>query len=169
MINPTRERIPMPEQPKNLRCTNFDEVALGYAPLEAVGEAMRCLDCREQPCVAGCPIHQNIPGFLARVAVGDFDGAYDLVSQHSSLPGICGRVCPQEQQCEKNCSHALKGEAVAIGRGGALRLRLARRPHPHPGPRGGAQGQEGGGDRLRPGGHRLRRGPGRPGVRRDHL
>lgn len=116
MINPTRERIPMPEQPKNLRCTNFDEVALGYAPLEAVGEAMRCLDCREQPCVAGCPIHQNIPGFLARVAVGDFDGAYDLVSQHSSLPGICGRVCPQEQQCEKNCSHALKGEAVGIGR-----------------------------------------------------
>lgn len=116
MINLVHERTPMPEQSKDLRCKNFDEVALGYTPLEAVGEAMRCLNCREKPCVAGCPIHQQIPEFLARVAEGDFDGAYDVITQRSSLPAVCGRVCPQEQQCEKNCAHVRKGEAVAIGR-----------------------------------------------------
>ena len=116
MINLVHERTPMPEQSKGLRCKNFDEVALGYTPLEAVGEAMRCLNCREKPCVAGCPIHQQIPEFLARVAEGDFDGAYDVITQRSSLPAVCGRVCPQEQQCEKNCAHVRKGEAVAIGR-----------------------------------------------------
>ena len=157
MINLVHERTPMPEQSKDLRCKNFDEVALGYTPLEAVGEAMRCLNCREKPCVAGCPIHQQIPEFLARVAEGDFDGAYDVITQRSSLPAVCGRVCPQEQQCEKNCAHVRKGEAVAIGR-------LARCPHPHLRPGGGEEGEEGGGDWLRPGGHRLRRGPGRPGV-----
>ena len=109
MINLVHERTPMPEQSKDLRCKNFDEVALGYTPLEAVGEAMRCLNCREKPCVAGCPIHQQIPEFLARVAEGDFDGAYDVITQRSSLPAVCGRVCPQEQQCEKNCAHVRKG------------------------------------------------------------
>ena len=116
MINLVHERTPMPEQSKDLRCKNFDEVALGYTPLEAVGEAMRCLNCREKPCVAGCPIHQQIPEFLARVAEGDVDGAYDVITQRSSLPAVCGRVCPQEQQCEKNCAHVRKGDAVAIGR-----------------------------------------------------
>lgn len=116
MINNVRERNPMPEQPREVRCTNFNEVALGYTEADAIREAMRCLNCRKKPCVQGCPIHQQIPEFIARVAEGDFEGAYDIITVRSTMPGICGRVCPQEQQCEKNCAHALKGEAVGIGR-----------------------------------------------------
>lgn len=116
MINNVRERNAMPEQPREVRCTNFNEVALGYTEADAVREAMRCLNCRKKPCVAGCPINQQIPEFIARVAEGDFAGAYDIITVKSTMPSICGRVCPQEQQCEKNCAHALKGEAVGIGR-----------------------------------------------------
>ena len=116
MINNVRERNPMPEQAREVRCTNFNEVALGYTEADAIREAMRCLNCRKKPCVAGCPIHQQIPEFIARVAEGDFEGAYDIITVRSTMPSICGRVCPQEQQCEKNCAHAVKGEAVGIGR-----------------------------------------------------
>ncbi|MBQ2297588.1 MAG: FAD-dependent oxidoreductase [Ruminiclostridium sp.] len=116
MINNVRERNPMPEQPIEVRCDNFNEVALGYTEADAIREAMRCLNCRKKPCVAGCPINQQIPEFIAKVAVGDFAAAYDIITVKSCMPSICGRVCPQEQQCEKNCAHALKGEAVGIGR-----------------------------------------------------
>ena len=109
MINNVRERNPMPEQAREVRCTNFNEVALGYTEADAIREAMRCLNCRKKPCVAGCPIHQQIPEFIARVAEGDFEGAYDIITVRSTMPSICGRVCPQEQQCEKNCAHAVKG------------------------------------------------------------
>ena len=103
MINNVRERNPMPEQPREVRCSNFDEVALGYTEADAIREAMRCLNCRKQPCAAGCPIHQRIPEFIAKVAEGDFEAAYDIITVRSTMPSICGRVCPQEQQCEKNC------------------------------------------------------------------
>lgn len=116
MINNVRERNPMPEQDRAVRCTNFDEVALGYTEADAVREAMRCLKCRKKPCTTGCPIGQQIPEFIARIAEGDFEGAYEITAVKSSMPSICGRVCPQEQQCEKNCAHAVKGEAVGIGR-----------------------------------------------------
>ncbi len=116
MINNVRERNPMPEQPIEVRCDNFNEVALGYTEADAIREAMRCLKCRKKPCVAGCPINQQIPEFIAKVAEGDFAAAYDIITVKSCMPSICGRVCPQEQQCEKNCAHALKGEAVGIGR-----------------------------------------------------
>lgn len=116
MINNVRERNAMPEQDINVRLTNFDEVALGYTEADAIREAMRCLKCRKKPCTTGCPIGQQIPEFIAKVAEGDFEAAYEIITVKSSLPSICGRVCPQEQQCEKNCAHALKGEAVGIGR-----------------------------------------------------
>ena len=116
MINNVRERNAMPEQDINVRLTNFDEVALGYTEADAIREAMRCLKCRKKPCTMGCPIGQQIPEFIAKVAEGDFEAAYQITAVKSSMPSICGRVCPQEQQCEKNCAHALKGEAVGIGR-----------------------------------------------------
>ena len=116
MINNVRERNAMPEQDINVRLTNFDEVALGYTEADAIREAMRCLNCRKKPCTTGCPIGQQIPEFIAKVAEGDFEAAYDIITVKSSLPSVCGRVCPQEQQCEKNCAHAMKGEAVGIGR-----------------------------------------------------
>ncbi len=116
MINNVRERNAMPEQDIHVRLTNFDEVALGYTEADAIREAMRCLKCRKKPCSEGCPIGQQIPEFIAKVAEGDFEAAYDIITVKSSLPSVCGRVCPQEQQCEKNCAHAKKGEAVGIGR-----------------------------------------------------
>lgn len=116
MINNVRVRNPMPEQPRDVRCTNFNEVALGYTEADAIREAMRCLKCRKKPCTTGCPIGQQIPEFIARVAEGDFEGAYEIITVKSCLPSVCGRVCPQEQQCEKNCAHAMKGEPVGIGR-----------------------------------------------------
>ncbi|MCF0123026.1 MAG: FAD-dependent oxidoreductase [Ruminiclostridium sp.] len=116
MINNVRERNAMPQQDINVRLTNFEEVALGYTEADAIREAMRCLKCRKKPCTVGCPIHQQIPEFIAKVAEGDFEAAYQITTERSSMPSICGRVCPQEQQCEKNCAHAMKGEAVGIGR-----------------------------------------------------
>ena len=116
MINNVRERNAMPEQDINVRLTNFDEVALGYTEADAIREAMRCLKCRKKPCSVGCPIGQQIPEFIAKVAEGDFEAAYEIITVKSSLPSVCGRVGPQEQQCEKNCAHAKKGEAVGIGR-----------------------------------------------------
>lgn len=116
MINNVRERTPMPQQDIKRRCTNFDEVDLGYTEMDAIREAMRCLKCRKKPCTTGCPIGQRIPAFIERVSEGDFEGAYEVIMGQSSLPAVCGRVCPQEEQCEKNCAQAVRGEAVGIGR-----------------------------------------------------
>lgn len=106
----------MPQQPAGERARNFEEVALGYTQELAVIEAARCLHCKNRPCVAGCPVNVQIPDFIALIASGDFDGAYDVITRTNSLPAICGRVCPQENQCESRCVRGLKGEPVAIGR-----------------------------------------------------
>lgn len=106
----------MPVQDPNVRNKNFSEVALGYSEEQAIDEAKRCLNCKHKPCVSGCPVQIDIPSFIARVAEGDFEGAYEIIHKSSSLPAVCGRVCPQETQCESKCVRGLKGESVAIGR-----------------------------------------------------
>ncbi len=116
MINLVREKNPMPEQAPDVRNKNFLEVARGYTEDMAVREAMRCLKCRKRPCMSGCPVMVKIPDFIAKVAEGEFEEAYKIISETSSLPAICGRVCPQETQCEGKCVHGRKGEPVAIGR-----------------------------------------------------
>ena len=116
MINLVREKNPMPEQAPDVRNKNFLEVAQGYTEDMAVREAMRCLKCRKRPCMSGCPVMVKIPDFIAKVAEGEFEEAYKIISETSSLPAICGRVCPQETQCEGKCVHGKKGEPVAIGR-----------------------------------------------------
>ena len=109
-------RVPVREQDPKVRAANFDEVCLGYNEAEAVGEAARCLHCKKPQCVAGCPVNINIPEFIQAVKEKDFGNAYDVISQSSSLPAICGRVCPQERQCEGKCIRGIKGDAVAIGK-----------------------------------------------------
>ena len=116
MANMSLVKNPMPEQDPNVRNKNFSEVALGYTAEQAVDEAKRCLNCKKRPCVGGCPVNVKIPDFIAKVAEGDFEGAYQVINQDSSLPAVCGRVCPQESQCEKYCVRGIKGEPVAIGR-----------------------------------------------------
>ena len=114
--NMRMDKNPMPEQPAEVRNKNFLEVALGYTAEQAMDEARRCLNCKHRPCVSGCPVGVDIPGFIAKVADGDFAGAYEVLSRDTSLPAVCGRVCPQETQCEEKCVRALKGESVGIGR-----------------------------------------------------
>ena len=109
-------RNAMPVQDPQVRAHNFKEVALGYTAEQAVSEAKRCLQCKNPLCISGCPVQIDIPAFVAKVAKGDFEGAYDVIAKSSSLPAVCGRVCPQEHQCEGKCVRGLKGEAVAIGR-----------------------------------------------------
>ncbi|MEG1849541.1 MAG: FAD-dependent oxidoreductase, partial [Oscillospiraceae bacterium] len=116
MPNTELKRCPMPEQAPEVRNRNFEEVALGYTAEMAVGEAKRCLGCKNRPCVSGCPVNVRIPEFIARVAAGDFAGAYAEIAQTNALPAVCGRVCPQESQCEGHCVRGKKGEPVAIGR-----------------------------------------------------
>jgi len=106
----------MPSQAPDVRNKNFLEVALGYTEEQALDEAQRCLHCKNKPCVAGCPVGIHIPDFIAKVAEGDFEGAYQIITQSSSLPAVCGRVCPQETQCEQKCVRGIKGEPVGIGR-----------------------------------------------------
>ena len=106
----------MPTQAPEVRAHNFNEVALGYDQETAVAEANRCLNCKNRPCVSGCPVNIQIPEFIAKVKEGDFEAAYQIINQTSSLPAVCGRVCPQESQCEKYCTLAKKFEAVGIGR-----------------------------------------------------
>lgn len=110
------ERTAMPEQDPKVRTANFDEVALGYTAEMAAAEASRCLNCKNKPCVSGCPVNVRIPEFIAKVAEGDIEGAYKIIKSTSSLPAVCGRVCPQENQCEAKCVRGIKGESVAIGR-----------------------------------------------------
>ena len=106
----------MPTQAPEVRAHNFSEVALGYDQETAVAEANRCLNCKNRPCVSGCPVNIQIPEFIAKVKEGDFEAAYQIINRTSSLPAVCGRVCPQESQCEKYCTLAKKFEAVGIGR-----------------------------------------------------
>ncbi len=110
------KKVPVREQEPKVRATNFEEVCLGYSQEEAVEEAARCLNCKNPKCVEGCPVHINIPGFIEQIKTGDFKKAYDVISESSSLPAVCGRVCPQETQCEQRCIRGIKGEAVSIGK-----------------------------------------------------
>ncbi|MBE7037113.1 MAG: NADPH-dependent glutamate synthase [Ruminococcaceae bacterium] len=113
-INPKKHE--MPTQAPEVRAHNFNEVALGYTEEMAVSEANRCLYCKNKPCVAGCPVNINIPDFIAYIKQGDFEGAYQEITKSSSLPAVCGRVCPQETQCESKCTLGVKFEPVGIGR-----------------------------------------------------
>ncbi len=116
MPNMSLKRNEMPTQPACVRNKNFKEVALGYSEAQAIDEAQRCLHCKHKPCVSGCPVNIHIPEFIAKVAEGQFEEAYQIISESSSLPAVCGRVCPQETQCEQKCVRGLRGESVAIGR-----------------------------------------------------
>ena len=114
--NMSLKRNEMPTQDAKVRAHNFDEVALGYSEETAIDEAMRCLNCKNMPCVDGCPVKIHIPEFISKIKEGDFEGAYEIISESSSLPAVCGRVCPQETQCESKCIRGIKGESVGIGR-----------------------------------------------------
>lgn len=114
--NMSPEKNPMPTQDAKIRARNFDEVALGYSEETAINEAMRCLNCKNMPCVDGCPVKIHIPEFISAIKEGDFEGAYQIIAKTSSLPAVCGRVCPQETQCESKCVRGIKGEPVGIGR-----------------------------------------------------
>ena len=116
MPNMSPTKVPAEEQEPLVRNKNFLEVSLGYTPEQAVEEARRCLNCKNKPCVAGCPVNIRIPEFIAKVAEGDFRAAYEVISDTNALPCVSGRVCPQENQCEERCVRGIKGEAVAIGR-----------------------------------------------------
>ena len=114
--NMSLKKNPMPTQEPLVRARNFDEVALGYTEEMAIDEALRCLNCKNMPCVAGCPVNIHIPAFIERIKEGDFEGAYEIIHKTSGLPAVCGRVCPQETQCEAKCVRGIKGEPVGIGR-----------------------------------------------------
>ena len=115
-FNMSLNKNPMPSQDPKVRNKNFDEVALGYTEEVAIDEAKRCLQCKNPKCMGGCPVHIHIPEFISLVALGKFEEAYQVISKSSSLPAVCGRVCPQESQCEGLCVRGVKGEPVAIGR-----------------------------------------------------
>lgn len=116
MPNMSIKKNEMPAQEPNIRNKNFNEVTLGYTDEQAVDEAKRCLNCKTKPCVGGCPVSIDIPAFISKVANKEFEEAYQIIAESSSLPAVCGRVCPQESQCEKVCVRGIKGEPVAIGR-----------------------------------------------------
>ena len=116
MANMSLTKVPMPEQEPNVRNKNFEEVAIGYTPEMAIEEATRCLNCKHKPCVNGCPVNVRIPEFVEQVAAGEFEKAYEIITSTNGLPAVCGRVCPQESQCEGNCVRGIKGEPVSNGR-----------------------------------------------------
>lgn len=116
MPNMSLKKNEMPVQDPKIRCNNFLEVTLGYSEEQAINEAERCLNCKNMPCVSGCPVSIDIPGFISKIKDGSFEEAYQVISLNSSLPAVCGRVCPQETQCESKCVRGIKGEPVAIGR-----------------------------------------------------
>nr|MBR4280064.1 NADPH-dependent glutamate synthase [Clostridia bacterium] len=116
MPNMSLKKKPMPEQEPAVRAANFKEVALGYTREIAMEEADRCLNCKHAPCVSGCPVNVPIPSFIAKIREGDFQAAYEIIRTQNGLPAICGRVCPQETQCESKCVRGIKGEPVGIGR-----------------------------------------------------
>ena len=110
------KRVPVREQDAKVRATNFEEVCYGYNKEEAMEEAARCLNCKNAKCIQGCPVAINIPGFISKVKDGDIEGAYKVIGESSALPAICGRVCPQESQCECKCIRGIKGDPVSIGK-----------------------------------------------------
>jgi len=110
------KKVPVREQDPKVRATNFEEVCLGYNAEEAVSEASRCINCKNAQCMKGCPVSINIPGFIEQVKNGDFNKAYEIISESSALPAVCGRVCPQESQCEGKCIRGIKGEPISIGK-----------------------------------------------------
>ena len=114
--NMTLTKNQMSTQDPSVRAHNFEEVALGYTEEQAIDEANRCLNCKNMPCVSGCPVKIHIPEFISKIKEGDFEGAYQIITRSSSLPAVCGRVCPQEVQCESKCVRGIKGESVGIGR-----------------------------------------------------
>ena len=114
--NMSLKKNPMPHQDPLVRARNFHEVAIGYTEEMAIDEALRCLSCKHMPCVSGCPVNIHIPEFINKIKEGDFEGAYQVINKSSSLPAVCGRVCPQETQCESKCVRGIKGEPVGIGR-----------------------------------------------------
>ena len=116
MPNMAMNKVPIPEQDPKVRAKNFEEVTLGYTAEMAVEEAQRCLNCKHMPCVSGCPVGVKIPAFISQIAEGDFEGAYQTIRLTNGLPAVCGRVCPQERQCESKCVRGIKGEPVGIGR-----------------------------------------------------
>ena len=116
MANLSMKKNPMPAQEPDVRNKNFEEVTLGYTEEMALDEAQRCLNCKNKPCMKGCPVMIRIPEFIKKVAEGEFEEAYQIISTTSSLPAVCGRVCPQESQCEQYCVRGLNGEPVGIGR-----------------------------------------------------
>ncbi len=116
MPNMSLKKNEMPSQEPEIRNKNFLEVSLGYTKEQAVDEAKRCLNCKHKPCIGGCPVQIDIPAFIAEMAQGNFEAAYGVITRSSSLPAVCGRVCPQESQCEQKCVRGIKGEPVAIGR-----------------------------------------------------
>ncbi len=116
MANLSPKKNPMPEQEPLVRNKNFQEVATGYTQEMAMDEAQRCLNCKKMPCVSGCPVNVRIPEFIAKVAAGEFEAAYEIITSTNSLPAVCGRVCPQENQCEGQCVRGKKGEPVGVGR-----------------------------------------------------
>ena len=139
MANMSLKKNEMPHQAPDVRNKNFSEVALGYTEEQAIDEAKRCLNCKNKPCVSGCPVHIHIPAFIERVAAGEFEEAYKIITEASSRPAVCGRVCPQETQCEQKCVRGIKGEPVAIGRlerfvadrHNALAVKNVQRPTPN--------------------------------------
>ena len=116
MPNMSLTKVPMPEQDPNVRNKNFEEVALGYTKEMAMEEATRCINCKNKPCMSGCPVCVRIPEFIAKVAAGEFEEAYKIITSTNGLPAVCGRVCPQENQCEGKCIRGIKGEAISIGK-----------------------------------------------------
>ena len=116
MANMSLKKNEMPSQDPNVRNKNFLEVALGYTEEQALDEAARCLNCKNHPCVDGCPVNVRIPEFIQKIVEKDYEGAYQVIHQTSSLPAVCGRVCPQESQCEMHCVRGKKGDPVGIGR-----------------------------------------------------
>lgn len=116
MANMSPNKVPMPQQERDVRNKNFDEVATGYTAEMAMEEASRCINCKNKPCMTGCPVNVPIPGFIEQVAAGNFEKAYEIITSENALPAICGRVCPQENQCEGKCVRGIKGEPVSIGR-----------------------------------------------------
>ena len=115
MANMNPKKTPVPEQDPKVRATNFEEVCLGYTPEQAMEEAARCLNCKNPLCRQGCPVSVRIPEFISKVAAGEFEEAYEIITSTNLLPAVCGRVCPQEKQCESKCIRGIKGESVGIG------------------------------------------------------
>lgn len=150
MANMQATKTPMPEQDPNVRNKNFKEVTLGYTAEMAINEAKRCLQCKKPHCVEGCPVNIHIPEFIHEVAEGNFEKAYEIITDTNALPALSGRVCPQETQCESKCVRGNKGEPVAIGRLERFGRRLVPREYQRHAEKSRVQWHQGRCRRLRP-------------------